>query len=42
VALADLLDVERDGSEVRVGGTLVRFLPDGPPGRPQLHGELFT
>jgi hypothetical protein len=42
VALADLLDVERDGSEVRVGDTLVRFLPDGPPGRPQLHGELFT
>ena len=25
-----------------VGGTLVRFLPDGPPGRPQLQGELFT
>jgi hypothetical protein len=42
VALSDLLDVERDGSEVQVGGTLVRFLPDGPPGRPQLHAELFT
>jgi hypothetical protein len=42
VALADLLEVERDGSEVQVGSTLVRFLPDGPPGRPQLHGELFT
>ena len=42
VALADLLDVEREGSEVEVGDTLVRFLPDGPPGRPQLHGELFT
>ncbi len=40
--LAELLDLERDGSEVQVGGTLVRFLPDGPPGRPQLQGELFT
>jgi len=42
VALAELLEVEREGSEVQVGDTLVRFLPDGPPGRPQLHGELFT
>jgi catechol 2,3-dioxygenase-like lactoylglutathione lyase family enzyme len=42
VALADLLDVEREGSEVRVDETLVCFLPNGPPGRPQLHGELFT
>jgi hypothetical protein len=41
-ALADLLDVPRDGSEVEVGSTLVRFLPGGPPGRPQLHGELFV
>jgi hypothetical protein len=40
--LAELLDVERDGSEVQIGSTLVRFLPDGPPGRPQLQGELFT
>ncbi len=40
--LAELLDLERDGSDVQVGGTLVRFLPDGPPGRPQLQGELFT
>jgi hypothetical protein len=42
VALADLLEVEREGTDVHVGNTLVRFLPDGPPGRPQLHGELFT
>jgi hypothetical protein len=40
--LAELLDVERDASEVQIGSTLVRFLPDGPPGRPQLQGELFT
>ena len=40
--LAELLDLERDGSDVQIGSTLVRFLPDGPPGRPQLHAELFT
>ncbi len=40
--LAELLDLERDGTEVQVGATLVRFLPGGPPGRPQLHAELFT
>ena len=42
MVLAELLDLDRDGSDVQVGGTLVRFLPDGPPGRPQLHAELFT
>ncbi|HWH05223.1 MAG TPA: hypothetical protein VNT23_02165 [Gaiellaceae bacterium] len=41
-ALADLLDAERVGPTVQVGETLVRFLPDGPPGRPQLHAELFA
>ncbi len=41
-ALADLLEVERDGSEIVVGATLVRFLAGGPPGRPQLHAELFA
>ena len=41
-ALAELLDVEQKGGDVRVGDTNVRFLPGGPPGRPQLHGELFT
>ena len=40
--LAELLDLDRDGNDVQVGGTLLRFLPDGPPGRPQLHAELFT
>jgi hypothetical protein len=42
VALAELLDVERRGNDVRVGDAYVRFLSGGPPGRPQLHGELFT
>ena len=41
-ALAELLDVEQLGGDVRIGDANVRFLPGGPPGRPQLHGELFT
>jgi len=41
-ALAELLDLEPRGGEVRVGHATVRFLTGGPPGRPQLHGELFT
>jgi catechol 2,3-dioxygenase-like lactoylglutathione lyase family enzyme len=41
-ALAVLLDCARDGADVRVGETLVRFIPGGPPGRPELYGELFT
>lgn len=40
--LADLLDVERRDNDVQVGTTRVRFLSGGPPGRPQLHAELFT
>jgi hypothetical protein len=40
--LAELLDVERDETRVRVGDATVTFLPDGPQGRPQLHGELLT
>lgn len=42
IALAELLDTERRGADVRIGECSVRFLPGGPPGRPQLHGELFT
>ena len=40
--LAELLDSERDGASVEVGDTVVRFLPGGPQGRPQLHAELLT
>jgi hypothetical protein len=40
--LALILDVERDGSDVDVGGTQVRFLRGGPTGRPELYGELFV
>jgi catechol 2,3-dioxygenase-like lactoylglutathione lyase family enzyme len=42
-ALASILDVEPDGDAgVYVGETLVRFVPGGPQGRPELHGELFV
>jgi hypothetical protein len=40
--LAELLDAQRDGTGVIVGDALVSFLPGGPQGRPQLHGELLT
>ena len=40
-ALADLLDCALDGTDVEVGDSLVRFVPGGPQGRPELHGEAF-
>jgi hypothetical protein len=41
-ALAELLETELDGASVEVGDAVVRFLPGGPQGRPQLHAELLT
>ena len=41
-ALADILGLERSGDAVTVGETVVRFLPDGPEGRPELAGERFA
>jgi hypothetical protein len=41
-ALAEVLDLPRSESTVGVDGTLIRFLPGGPQGRPQLHAELFV
>jgi catechol 2,3-dioxygenase-like lactoylglutathione lyase family enzyme len=41
-ALAELLDCPRDDGDVQVGGTLVRFVPGGPQGRPELYGEAFV
>ena len=41
-ALGELLDVPYTRDSVTIGDTLVRFLPDGPQGRPQLHAELFV
>ena len=40
--LALLLDAEQDGTSVMVGDSVVSFIPGGPQGRPQLHGELLT
>jgi hypothetical protein len=41
-ALADILGLEQRGDTVSVGETVVRFLPDGPEGRPELAGERFS
>jgi hypothetical protein len=40
-ALADILGAELEESSVLVGETAVTFLPGGPEGRPELHGERF-
>jgi hypothetical protein len=41
-ALGELLELPYTRDSVTAGDTLVRFLPDGPQGRPQLHAELFV
>ena len=41
-ALGDLLELEpRDGT-LEIGEACLRFLPDGPRGRPELYGEIFS
>jgi hypothetical protein len=42
VALAEILDLDRTATEVFVGNTVVRFLPGGPEGRPELVAEVLT
>ena len=42
VALAEILDLDRTATEVFVGNTIVRFLPGGPEGRPELVAEVLT
>jgi hypothetical protein len=42
VALAEILDLDRNATEVSVGDTVVRFLPGGPEGRPELVAEVLT
>jgi hypothetical protein len=42
VALAEILDLDRSATEVSVGNTVVRFLPGGPEGRPELVAEVLT
>src|SRR6266542_4204870 len=41
-ALGELLAVPYTDSTVEIGDALVRFVPDGPQGRPQLDAELFV
>jgi catechol 2,3-dioxygenase-like lactoylglutathione lyase family enzyme len=41
-SLGELLEMPYTRDSVTIGETLVRFLPDGPQGRPQLHAELFV
>jgi catechol 2,3-dioxygenase-like lactoylglutathione lyase family enzyme len=41
-ALARLLALEPGNGDVEIGETMVRFLPSGPRGRPELYGELFA
>ena len=40
-ALTQLLDSVSTGNSVEVGEAFVEFIEGGPPGRPQLDGELF-
>jgi hypothetical protein len=40
-SLADVLGLQPLADGVELGESLVRFLPDGPQGRPQLEAELF-
>jgi hypothetical protein len=41
-ALADLLDLPAAEAVVEIGDTIVRFVGEGPQGRPELHAELFV
>ena len=41
-AFAELLELECSDGEVEVGEACLRFLPDGPRGRPELYGEIFA
>jgi hypothetical protein len=41
-ALGELLALPYTRDSVEVGDTVVKFVPEGPQGRPQLHGELFV
>lgn len=41
-ALGEILQVPYTRDSVTIGETVVRFLPEGPQGRPQLHAELFV
>ena len=40
--LAELLNAPKYDGEVEIGATVVKFVPGGPQGRPELYGELFS
>jgi catechol 2,3-dioxygenase-like lactoylglutathione lyase family enzyme len=40
-ALVEILDCAQTGADVDVGATVVRFVPGGPEGRPELYAEMF-
>jgi hypothetical protein len=42
MALAQLLDVVMRDDRLVIGESEIQFVPGGPPGRPQLDGELFA
>jgi hypothetical protein len=42
VALSEILLLEREGTSVRLGESIVRFLPAGPEGRPELVAEVLA
>lgn len=42
VALSEILLLERDGTDVALGESIVRFLPEGPEGRPELVAEVLA
>ena len=42
VALSEILAADREGTQVLVGTSLVRFLPEGPEGRPELVTEVLS
>jgi catechol 2,3-dioxygenase-like lactoylglutathione lyase family enzyme len=41
-ALAELLDLQAHSGSIEIEDTVVRFVPGGPQGRPELHAELFV
>jgi hypothetical protein len=41
-ALGGVLELPVSNATVEIGDTLVRFVPEGPQGRPELHAELFV
>jgi hypothetical protein len=41
-AIAGLLGLQTSGGTVEIADTIVRFVPGGPVGRPELHAELLV